>query len=127
MSDMIGARYEMDFLDTFWSDERAQEPILLRNYWPALGRALAIAARLQGDDDAQVTISLDELLDHNRAWLVGMYGIGWLREFRGEVDHLRRIKADPKEEMARGRYPLMRDFIKDMMDTWVRRKLDLKN
>ena len=116
----------MDFLDEFWSDERAQEPILLRNYWPALGRALAISARLQGNDDVQITISQDELLEYNRPWLVGMYGPSWIQKFNVEIHHLRRIKSDPKEEMARGTYPFMRQFIKDMMAPWVRQKLDLK-
>jgi len=122
---MIGARYEMDFLDTFWSNEKAQEPILLRNYWPALGRALALAARLQGDGDVQISISQDELLEHNRPWLRGRYGQPWIEMFNYEVKHLQRVKSQPKEEMARGTYPFMRQFIKDMMATWVRRKLEI--
>lgn len=123
---MIGARYEMDFLDTFWSDEKAQEPILLRNYWPALGRALALATRLQGDSDVQLTVDQDLLLDVNRPWLRNRYGDKWVYELWEEIRHIRRIKSDPREEMARGTYPFMRQFIKDMMATWVRRKLDLK-
>ena len=123
---MIGARYEMDFLDTFWDDERAQEPILLASYWPALERALAIAARLQGDDDIQITISLDELLAYNRPWLRDKYGQPWIEMFDYEVKHMQRVKRQPKESMARGVYPFMRQFIKDMMAPWVKQKLDLK-
>lgn len=121
---MEGARYEMDFLDTFWDHEKALEPMLLTNYWPALGRALALALRLQGDSDAQISISLDELVAHNRPWLSNRYGAGWLRQFLSEVHHMKRIRSG---DMDRGTYPTIRDFIKDMMATWVRRKLDLKN
>lgn len=123
---MIGARYEMDFLDTFWDDEKAQEPILLRNYWPALGRALALALRLQETEDVQINFDMHNLVDRNITFISGHYGVGWCREFMKEVYHLQRIKSDPKEEMARGTYPLIRQLIKDMMATWVRRKLDLK-
>jgi len=122
---MVGARYNMDFLDTFWSDEKAQEPIFLRSYWPALGHALALLARLQGDDDAQVTISQDELLDHNRPWLVSRYGNLWVKVFDGQVRHLKRTISGPKEELARGVYTNLRQFIKDMMAPWVRQKLEI--